>query len=139
MLSAAQRQAKLAKKKKVKVQKQRAAADTAIREREAERQKQDSGYYRIIADKREELFGLGLWFGDDTVVADYTPEQCAHVDAIVNAYTPEEFAAALAQANELNWESDYLDECFFERRVEQRLAQGRKVGITVAPSPKSGG
>jgi hypothetical protein len=124
MLSAAQRQAKLAKK--VKARKQR-AAEAAIREREAMtewRREYHPDRVRLIVDKREELYGQGDSEGG------YTDAQVAHVDAIVDAYTPEEFAAALAQANALDWEPDHinpdhLDDDRYGRRVEQRRQQGR--------------
>ena len=73
---------------------------------------------RVIVDKREQLYGRGE--GEGGV---YTDAQVAHVDAIVAAYTPEEFAAALAQANALDWEPEGED--WHERRVEQRRQQGR--------------
>ena len=82
---------------------------------------------RVVVDKREELYGKGE--GEDGMDG-YTDAQVAHVDAIVDAYTPEEFAAALAQANALDWESDdweptHLDNDPYGRRVEQRRQQGR--------------
>jgi hypothetical protein len=75
---------------------------------------------RVVVDKREELYGKGE--GEGGV---YTDAQVAHVDAIVDAYSPEEFAAALAQANALDWEPEYSGEDWHERRVEQRRQQGR--------------
>jgi hypothetical protein len=70
---------------------------------------------RLIIDKREELYGKG---------------ESEEDGAIVDAYTPEEFAAALALANALDWESDdweptHLDNDPYGRRVEQRRQQGR--------------
>jgi|tagenome__1003787_1003787.scaffolds.fasta_scaffold20969967_6 hypothetical protein len=87
MLSAAQRQAKL-------------AADRS----------------RVIVNKREQLYGQG-----DIENGYYTEEQCAHVEAVVNALTPDEFAAALAQANALEWASDddLSHHDWTERRTEQ--------------------
>jgi len=114
----AQRQAKLAMK--AKARKQRLAVWTKRDEAEWRRSQNAAAVLIVVIDKREELYGQG-----DAGGWEYTDEQVAHVDAIVDAYTPEEFAAALAQANALDWEPDHIDEDWFERRVEQRRQQGR--------------
>jgi hypothetical protein len=114
MLSAAQRQAKLARKKKAR--KQRAAenalnASTEAMIREA--------HHLIVVDKLEELYGQG---------ADgYTQAQRDHVKAIMDAYTPEDFGTAFEQATALSWETDDIDddEDWYPRRVAERRQQGR--------------
>jgi len=118
MLSAAQRQAKLAMK--AKARKQQLAVWTKRDEAEWRRSQNAAAVLIVVIDKREELYGQG-----DAGGWEYTDEQVAHVDAIVDAYTPEEFAAALAQANALDWEPEHVNENWFDRRVEQRRQQGR--------------
>ena len=119
MLSAAaKQQAKLAMK--AKARKQRLAVWTKRDEAEWQRSQNAAAVLIVVIDNREELYGQG-----DAGGWEYTDEQVAHVDAIVDAYTPEEFAAALAQANALDWEPDHIDEDWYERRVEQRRQQGR--------------
>jgi hypothetical protein len=119
MLSAAQRQAKLAKKVKARKQRQLDLdRQAAIWQRE-DRRKYSPDRSLLTLDKREELYGRG----DDE--GGYTDAQCEYVDALVDAYTPEEFAAALAQANALDWPDYDSDECFYDRRVEHRRKQGR--------------
>ena len=106
--------AKLARKMKARKARKRRAAEA--------RRKYHPDRIRVIVDKREELYGKGEGEGG----ADgYTDTQVAHVDAIVDAYTPEEFAAALARANALDWEPEHSGEDWHERRVEQRRQQGR--------------
>lgn len=118
MLSDVRRQAKLAKKAKVRKQKAKQRAAEQTRLARGGRDRED--YYRLINDKREELYGQGDAEGG------YLPDQVAHVDAIVNAYTPEERAAALALANALTWESGTTgDEDYSELRMQQRRQQGR--------------
>jgi hypothetical protein len=105
--------AKLARKMK---------ARKARKQRAAESRKYHPDRIRVVVDKREELYGKGE--GEDGMDG-YTDAQIAHVDAIVDACTPEEFAAALAQANALDWEPEHSGEDWHERRVEQRRQQGR--------------
>jgi hypothetical protein len=68
----------------------------------------------VIVDLREQLYGNGVWFDDNTKSSDYSPEEIAHVDAIVDGFTPEEFAAALEQARARSRTQDELD---WERRL----------------------
>jgi hypothetical protein len=119
MLSAAQRQAKLARKAKARKQRTKLAAVQQLEAAKEWRRQNDPDRVRVVLDKREELYGQG------DLVEGYTDAQVRHVDALVNAYTPEEFAGALALANALDWEPDYLDEDWYERRAEQRRQQGR--------------
>src|SRR6476620_8038865 len=98
------------------------ARKTKARAAEAHR-KYHPDRIRVIVDKREELYGKGE--GEDGEGGVYTDAQVADVDAIVDAYTPEQFAAALAQANALDWEPEHSGEDWHERRVEQRRQQGR--------------
>ena len=107
MLSAARRQAKLAKR--AKAQKERAAAfqaaqlgeAAAIRAREAAAYERQELLRRLgeedrledvvllIQDKHEELHGGGR----------YSAAQIREVNAIIAAYTPDEFDTAVALAN----------------------------------------
>jgi hypothetical protein len=106
--------AKLARKTKARKARKRRAAEA--------RRRYHPDRIRVVVDKREELYGKGE--GEDGMDG-YTEAQVAHVDAIVDGYTPEEFAAALAQANALDWEPEHSREDWHERRVEQRRQQGR--------------
>jgi hypothetical protein len=118
MLSAAQRQAKLAKK--ARARKQRAVDARDWQAPMMERQcGVDPDYYLLIIDKLEELYGRG----DDE--GEYSEAQMDHVDALVAGYTPEEYAAALALAKALNWGDTDPRSDDGTHRAEQRRQQGR--------------
>jgi hypothetical protein len=116
MLSAARRQAKLAKKANAKKQraKQRAAEEARLAQH-----RYHPDQVLLVLDKREELYGQG------DIENGYSPEETAHVDAIIAAYTPEERAAALALAKALTWDEENLDSDNYDQRAEQRRQQGR--------------
>jgi hypothetical protein len=118
MLSAAQRQRKLAKRAKVRKEMARIAKLELI-----------TGDYRrsddtlLIIDKREELFGQGdLYDG-------YTAEQIKEVEDIVKRYTPEQREVAIELAKALRWEApeDDLEVDYSDIRHQQRREQGRGV------------
>jgi hypothetical protein len=120
MLSAAQRQRKLAKRAKVRKEKLSTAKSGQIRA--ADRRGPDD--WLLIIDKREELFGQGDL--DDG----YTAEQINEVNAIVNGYTPEQRKVAIELAKALRWETpeeDDTDVDHSELRQQQRREQGRGI------------
>ena len=119
MLSAAQRQAKLARKAKARKQWKQRAKLRAVEEMRRARRRDDPDRALLIVDKREELYGEGDADGG------YSEGQIAHVNAIVDAYTPDEFRAALALAKALKWSDLATDGDNYDERVEQRRQQGR--------------
>jgi hypothetical protein len=122
MLSAAQRQRKLAKRAKVRKEMASTAKLGMIRARAAERRAPDD--WLLIMDKREELFGQGDLEGS------YTGEQIREVNAIVDGYTPEQRKVAIELAKALRWDEpeDYdSDVDHSELRQQQRREQGRGV------------
>jgi hypothetical protein len=120
MLSAAQRQRKLAKRAKVRKEKLRTAKSELIRA--ADPRGPDD--WLLIMDKREELFGQG---GADGM---YTTHQIDTVDIIIDEYTPEQRRIAIVLAEALSWETDEeydTDIDHSDLRKQQRLAQGRGI------------
>jgi hypothetical protein len=119
MLSAAQRQRKMAKRVKARKEKVRIEKSRPIRPSERDGP-EDS---LLIIDKREELFGQGDLDGF------YTTEQINEVDAIVDGYTPEQREAAIELAKALTWETFeqlYNGEAnHAELRQRERQEQGR--------------
>jgi hypothetical protein len=119
MLSAAQRQRKLAKRAKVRKEKLRTAKAELI---SANRRRPDDTL--LIIDKREELFRQGDSEGS------YTAEQINQVNAIINGYTPEQREVAIKLAKALRWETpeeDDNDVDHTELRQQQRREQGRGI------------
>jgi len=123
MLSAAQRQRKLAKRAKVRKEMSRITKLGMIRAaRAADRRGPDD--WLLIIDKREELFGQG------DLDEGYTDEQINEVNAIVNGYTPEQRKVAIELAKALRWETpeeDDTDVDHSELRQQQRREQGRGI------------
>jgi hypothetical protein len=124
MLSAAQRQRKLAKRAKVRKEMSRIAKLGMIRAaRAADRRGPDD--WLLIIDKREELFGRGDADGM------YTTDQVDTVDIIIDEYTPEQRRLAIALAEALRWETqeedDDIDIDHFDLRKQQRREQGRGI------------
>jgi hypothetical protein len=126
MLSAAQRQRKLAKRAKVRKEMSHTAKLGMLRAasaaRAADRRGPDDTL--LIIDKREELFGQGDSEGS------YTAEQINEVDAIINGYTPEQREVAIQLAKALRWETpeeDDNDVDHTELRQQQRREQSRGI------------
>jgi hypothetical protein len=121
MLSAAQRQRKLAKKAKVRKQ----VNSTKLEMTRALRAVDRLGpfYSLLIIDKCEEMFG--------DPYGGYSADQHEEVIAIVNGYTPEQREVAIKLATSLRWETpeeDFdTDVHHFELRQQQRREQGRGI------------
>ena len=123
MLSAAQRQRKLAKKAKVRKEMASIAKLGMIRAAAAAARR---GPYHslLIIDKREELFGRGDLEGS------YTAEQIDEVNAIINGYTPEQREVAIELAKALRWETPEEEDNDVDHtdiRQQQRREQGRGI------------
>jgi hypothetical protein len=126
MLSAAQRQRKLAKKAKVRKEMASIAKLGMIRAASAARAADRRGPddWLLIMDKREELFGRGDADGM------YTTDLVDTVDIIIDEYTPEQRRLAIALAEALRWETqeEYdTDVDHSELRQQQRREQGRGI------------
>jgi hypothetical protein len=120
MLSAAQRQRKLAKRAKVRKEKLSTAKSGLIRA--TDRRGPDD--WLLIMDKREELFGRGDADGM------YTTDQVDTVDIIIDEYTPEQRRLAIGLAEALRWETQEEDDTdidHFDLRKQQRREQGRGI------------
>jgi hypothetical protein len=120
MLSAAQRQRKLAKRAKVRKEKLRTSTSRLFRV--TDRRGPDD--WLLIMDKREEMFGQGDAQGM------YTTDQVDTVDIIIHEYTPEQRRLAIELAKALRWETqeEYdTDIDHFDFRKQQRREQGRGI------------